>query len=354
MLLPLYREILGHARYIPGANAGLWYDKFCNQWNITKSRSDQGATLGSGYCALDGQSKQEWMKTVIARGPVGDESQLKEVADRMRTLTEARGGLALELSTEWRFVTGLGRSHPVENGFAWHHTLGTPYLPGSSIKGLVKAWVKSLSDRTNEEVEATWFGGPGQVGRVCFLDALPIKPVRLEVDVMTPHYAGWNPSNPPGDWVSPTPIPFLVVAPGACFLFCMIPQDSSLGAESLRAIRGHLTDALTWFGAGAKTAVGYGRFSEDVSAPAVPGKSQTPSTVQPSAKFTSGDQVLAKLLEKKTRKGGWKAQETSSGRTGHIENSTAVPSDKKPGDIVQLKIKSDNADGTLTFLWPTD
>ena len=196
------------------------------------------------------------MKTVIARGPVGDESQLKEVADRMRTLTEARGGLALELSTEWRFVTGLGRSHPVENGFAWHHTLGTPYLPGSSIKGLVKAWVKSLSDRTNEEVEATWFGGPGQVGRVCFLDALPIKPVRLEVDVMTPHYAGWNPSNPPGDWMSPTPIPFLVVAPGACFLFCMIPQDSSLGAESLRAIRGHLTDALTWFGAGQKPQLG--------------------------------------------------------------------------------------------------
>ena len=42
-------------------------------------------------------------------------------------------------TTDGRFVTGTGRSHSVENGFAWHPTLGTPYLSGSSVKGMIRA-----------------------------------------------------------------------------------------------------------------------------------------------------------------------------------------------------------------------
>src|ERR1035441_6966625 len=70
-----------------------------------------------------------------------------------------------------------GRSHPVENGFVWHPTLGVPYLPGSSIKGLI-----GQPDRENV------LGSKTRVGRVICLDAVPTCPVRLEADVMTPHY----------------------------------------------------------------------------------------------------------------------------------------------------------------------
>ena len=31
---------------------------------------------------------------------------------------------------------------------------------------------------------------------------------------MTPHFAGWTEQGPPGDWLSPTPIPFLTTAAG--------------------------------------------------------------------------------------------------------------------------------------------
>jgi len=54
---------------------------------------------------------------------------------------------------------------------------------------------------------------PHAAGGVVFLDALPLAPVHLEADVMTPHFTGWTPKQPPGDWRSPVPVPFLVVAP---------------------------------------------------------------------------------------------------------------------------------------------
>jgi CRISPR-associated protein Cmr6 len=48
------------------------------------------------------------------------------------------------------------------------------------------------------------------------------------------------------------------------------------------------------------------------------------------------------LLEEKTKKGGWKARETSSGLAGAIQNSQTVPPGAKPGDRVKLKIKIAN------------
>ncbi|MBK9095192.1 MAG: hypothetical protein IPM84_21030 [Anaerolineae bacterium] len=43
------------------------------------------------------------------------------------------------LRTDWRLVTGLGRKGPLEVGFTFHR-YGFPILPGSSLKGLARAW----------------------------------------------------------------------------------------------------------------------------------------------------------------------------------------------------------------------
>ena len=56
----------------------------------------------------------------------------------------------------------------------------------------------------------------------------------------------------------------------------------------------------------------------------------------------TGDRVEAILLEKKTKKGGWKAKHTPSGLSGAIEDHDAVPPDKKPGDTLTLFVKSVN------------
>lgn len=233
----------------PRGNAGLWFDKFCRTWPKEKTW-----TLAS-----DGKSnpKLAWIETVT-NSPAGNSEELEEAALRLLRLAEARSGQVAVFKTQSRLVTGLGRSHPTENGFTWHHTLGVPYLPGSSIKGMVLAWARTKGIENHSRI----FGTQGRVGAVCFLDAIPIQPVSLESDVMTPHYAGWDAANPPGDWCSPTPIPFLTTAVGAPFLFGVVPCVRA-GADDARLIIDLVAEALKFVGTGAKTAVGYGRMERD-------------------------------------------------------------------------------------------
>ena len=136
--------------------------------------------------------------------------------------------------TASRFVTGLGREHPVENGFTWHHTLGTPYLPGSSVKGVLRNWVAHWVDASDKSLVANLFGPEGKAteksaGDLIFFDALPTSPVSLENEVMTPHYSEYyrdnGDSKPPADWYSPIPIPFLTVAEGQGFIFGIAPRQ---------------------------------------------------------------------------------------------------------------------------------
>lgn len=162
------------------------------------------------------------------------------------------------------------------------HFIGVPYLPGAAVKGLVRAWVEDwdedLSETDKKERCRLWFGSEDknettkQSGELIFFDALPIEPVTLAMDVMTPHMDQWyekggkiqkpplqEPEKLPADWHNPTPVPFLVVKQ-ARFLFAIAPRckDKSL-AEQAEGALGALGKALAWLGAGAKTAVGYGR-----------------------------------------------------------------------------------------------
>ncbi|MDE0267489.1 MAG: type III-B CRISPR module RAMP protein Cmr6 [Acidimicrobiaceae bacterium] len=257
-------------------HAGLWFDKYCNRW----SNGRNGWKLSTDS---DGSNlKLEWVRTVANGMPVGAKKQIEEYTHRVARLVRGCAGRFAVFETESRFVTGIGLSHPVGNGFAWHPTLGTPYLPGTSVKGLVRAWVKTDTEpRPDQKTVERVFGADNasgsirHVGTVCFLDATPITPVKLDADVITPHYASWTLEQPPGDWSSPTPIPFLTVAAKTCFLFGVISRfnpatdDPGVGehfdttTDDLELVFGWLESALEWSGAGAKTAVGYGRFRWD-------------------------------------------------------------------------------------------
>src|SRR5579885_660616 len=222
---------------------GLFYDKFLNKWQRDKK----------GVWSI--ASKLDWVRGI--RGPVGEAELLKEYRRRLVDLVTARGGKLWVYKTEERFVTGAGRSHPIEIGFAWHPSLGVPYLPASSIKGLIGS--QNCQDRK------VILGSETRVGRVICLDAVPVAPVRLEADVTTPHYFPWSEDNPPADWQSPTPIPFLTVASEARFLFAVVPRDSK-AADDVAQVGQWLEDALGNVGAGAKTAVGYGRMKRATGA----------------------------------------------------------------------------------------
>ncbi len=295
MIAPLYKN-----HPIPSApgngHKGLWFDRFFNRYAPDWS--------------IDKEGKKKWIDTVA--GPCGDRNQLKSASRAQETLCHALDGKVEELRTTWHFATGLGNPHPVENGFAWHPTLGVPYLTGAAVKGLVRAWVEAWMDFENADEEAQnnhrlatlyrWFGSEDkdqkkrtnlrkegfeppskgdnpdtEAGMFIFFDAIPTAPVKLACDVMTPHYGKWyeqggeikniasEPERVPADWHSPVPIPFLVVK-DANFLFCIAPrkkphtetEKSEIRAE-LEKVLQTLTDALQYLGAGSKTAAGYGR-----------------------------------------------------------------------------------------------
>ncbi|MEJ5237890.1 type III-B CRISPR module RAMP protein Cmr6 [Limisphaera sp. VF-2] len=283
MKLPLY--FLPNApRACPArGHTGLWFDKFCNQW-----ADDPEAQHGSPWSLKarnNSNPKLDWIRTVTGQ-PIGDKALLASYALRITALADALGGQIRVLKSISRLATGLGRDHPIENGFTWHPSLGTPYLPGSSVKGLVRAWAESGGAGSDLDAKAFQriFGSgprgptpapaPPSVGSVIFFDAVPVSPVRLKPDVMTVHYANYYQGkpgdrdrvSPPADWLEPEPIPFLTLAPGALFLFALAPRTRSPEAvEDARIAADWLVDALGRLGIGAKTAVGYGRLTRDPS-----------------------------------------------------------------------------------------
>ena len=248
------------------AHTGLWYDKFCSQWGWNGQKLEL-IPEKQGDKEING--KLHWINTVANRA-LGNSALIDQYANRHNDLIEKLGGIVHRITTEGPFVTGLGREHPIENGFAWHHTLGTPFLPGSSLKGLIRAWAFELyldlddgpkKNEIKDQIDRI-FGTPGQVGSIIFFDMIPFEKPILKADVITPHYSKYyQEKETPGDWLSPVPVPFLVVAPGAHFVTGFAPRKPE-NTQDLDTIGTWLKDALVWIGAGAKTASGYGRFKD--------------------------------------------------------------------------------------------
>jgi CRISPR-associated protein Cmr6 len=252
----------------PAGNAGLYWAKFFDQWQpdfegvIPPRDGNDGGKL-------------VWLKR-FGGSKRGDQSALDEAGRRLAERLRAFGRKPIELALASPFVTGTGLEHPVENGFAWHHTLGVPYLAGSGVKGLLRAYAEQIVAPAPAKVDLLRIFGTTEghqgVGSVICLDALPTAPVPLTIEIMTPHLGQWlltdtPAAHPPADWIDPNPIPFLAVDRGASFAFGFLPNPDprravtcEQAAADCDRVEAWLKDALAWLGAGAKTAVGFGRF----------------------------------------------------------------------------------------------
>ena len=232
-------------------NLGLYYQKFCDRWDFP------GLKL----------NKQGFMNEVVSIGREVEQGHLEEQIERMSFLTSSLGGVFEIYELTEQFITGTGLNYPVEVGFLWNHTLGVPYLSGSSIKGLVRDWAENWVKIKDDNIERIFGSGrevdgdrEHRVGSVIFFDALPYGKVHLKVDVMTPHYSSYYSADKcPGDWSNPTPIPFLTVDKSQSFIFFVAPRTKN-DEEDYSIVLEWLNEALTIIGAGAKTATGYGCF----------------------------------------------------------------------------------------------
>jgi CRISPR-associated protein Cmr6 len=281
--LPLYAGAEFHAPS-GGRNLGLVWDRFFNGYT-----ADFAGFLEIPQNKATGQEAQQGKADFIHGFDGKSIDAGKGFALRQMALVDALGGESRVFSLAWNFATGLGNDHPTENGFTWHSTLGVPYLPGSTVKGLVRGWLE-WNDSKDARLKP-WFGSEEkehpteQAGWFLFFDAVPVNQVTLGADVMTPHCGEWyekggnedkfrwvggepDPKVVPADWHSPIPVTFLVVKKAA-FVFGVavregLPEDQASDANSqLGEVMRVLAEALEWAGAGAKTAVGYGRMKSE-------------------------------------------------------------------------------------------
>ena len=166
----------------------------------------------------------------------------------------------LSMTTAERLIVGLGEAHYLETGIKLSKTYGVPYISGSTLKGMLRAFYDD-----NDDIAKKIFGEGGDSGRkgsVVFLDAYPEvdEPSSLfEVDVMNPHYSGYyTGGEAPSDWMSPVPIFFLVLKPGVKFRGLLIIDG--LSEKEIDDLEKKLKEALESRGVGGKKALGYGLF----------------------------------------------------------------------------------------------
>ncbi|MBI3799809.1 MAG: type III-B CRISPR module RAMP protein Cmr6 [Deltaproteobacteria bacterium] len=237
-------------------NPGLIFDRFAPDWG---SSTDKEAKK-KAFQDVEDVAKRVHTPLLSAWGARWEATVRNTNAD------------PFSLRTDWRFIAGLGRKGPLEAGFTFHR-YGFPMLPGSSVKGIARAYAWLVEERRESDPDfLTIFGrapqkgedeSVAQSGRAVFFDAIPARLPKLELDIMNPHYPKYyQGKEPPTDSQSPIPVYFLTVAPNAEFRFAVGwrgPLDDE--THRLRNLaKDWLIGGLTELGAGAKTSAGYGYF----------------------------------------------------------------------------------------------
>lgn len=232
----------------------------------------------------------------------------------------------LELTTIYPgLLTGVGIPHAANHkgeaklGLAFDYTTGLPYIPGSSVKGLLRSLFplqdlaladkyekkdssnkslestklrekarvlkekaskkslfiasmfpsKKISNKMIEELERSIFNGleyneeknsiENSSIRDIFFDAFPVSSTNglLGLDYITPHTNG--------EFIDPTPIQFMLIAPNVTLRFEFRLHDTTLSDGTIITAsdkRDLFETILTTVGIGAKTNVGYGQLKQ--------------------------------------------------------------------------------------------
>ena len=222
----------------------------------------------------------------------GDSRLLEMKTERRLLMLRAIGARRVRMRSISPLTLHLARAGTWDNaGICLHPISGFVFMPGSGIKGMVRAWAETVWAARQSDPELAWqriaslFGysknsevhkvatehrgwRPQSVstpegsaaGRLVFHEAWPTTWPKLEVDIANVHHAKYyQGKDGPGDWDNPVPVYFLTVAAGTEFEFAVSDRERRED-DSLDLAQSWLTGALQAEGAGSKTAAGYGRF----------------------------------------------------------------------------------------------
>lgn len=179
------------------------------------------------------------------------------------------------LKIEGRLLIGLAGGGALETGCAVSQTYGVPYIPGSSVKGVVRGCAKRVLKENRGALneifgaEASDAEKGGRSGIVTFHDAWWVPQSAPEnkpfaEDVVTPHHSSYYGS----DGVTratdlDSPIPNSMIGVRGAFHFTLEGP-----AEWSKVARALLEQSLSRRGIGAKTRAGYGYLVVDAEASA--------------------------------------------------------------------------------------
>ncbi len=183
--------------------------------------------------------------------------------------------IKIELKTTYPgLIIGSGSPHEcgIKGEFklslSFEYTTGLPYIPASSVKGLLRSIFPNEKDRyksEKEEILLEYFKEKGckksikdlekelfdSNGKNIFFDAYIKSEDRLflDEDYITPH----------GDNLlkNPTPLRFLKIRPDTTIIFQFKIED-----DMKSFVKDFFENILLDFGIGAKTNVGYGQFAK--------------------------------------------------------------------------------------------
>ncbi|MCY4212627.1 MAG: type III-B CRISPR module RAMP protein Cmr6 [Gammaproteobacteria bacterium] len=263
---------------------GLRFGMYLELWRSDYSLEDKGKT---------GALKS------VAKLSIDDRKLIDGIAARQEALARAKQGdekLSIMATTVSPLVMGMGIEHPLENGFAFLNPYGLPYLPASSVKGVIRraaeelasgrwgetqGWSReALDDCSGSMIDLLFGAEPASgsqnhaQGALSFWDVIPSPSgERLDVEVMTPHQTHYyQDGEPPHDSGNPNPIAFLAVPPSSACAFHMVCDLARLQRQTAdlneapcwkALLEAAFEHAFLWLGFGAKTAVGYGAMKRD-------------------------------------------------------------------------------------------
>ena len=227
---------------------------------------------GIDYANLDNNKNEDIIKKKI-QNIINTKAQLQE--------KESLGNIHFKATTTYPgLLLGSGNAHELPSlegqailGFHFDYTTGLPSIAGSSIKGVLRSAFKHpeyivslIGDETLvslenvEKLEDEIFNNGDT-----FFDAEIISYGTniLGDDYLTPHKNSKKKKDSDGNLVAdelcnPTPLRFIKVMPNVTFRFDFNLSDGIISKEQKAILFADILDDL---GVGAKTNVGYGKFS---------------------------------------------------------------------------------------------
>ena len=277
--------------YLPKATKDVWHNLRNQQEEKFNASLIFFRFLDGSKSFLDGSKKtiEEEMEPITKKAAVETAQKLLERRGELIGWLRNSGYCVIDWKQQLRkrMAVGLGNPSPIENGLTMDRVHGLPYIPGSALKGIAQDYAlayiyQALDAQSREEAKKSdefveIFGAQtpekgytsksfeAKQGSVVFLDALPLltnQEIPFEVEIMNPHYQkyyGSKGDTPPGDYLGPNPITFLVVKKEIAFHFAVVATN---GCSRLNTVKEWVTSALPSIGVGGKTRVGYGIFGE--------------------------------------------------------------------------------------------